>query len=176
MCNIANWYRYITILQGRSILTIHVATNSRSNHLSYPVRLARSGDLARDAAEEAKLTDPSAVNAVVQLLETPHRVSVPRKWQCRVCSWIQIQPTSMHENATCEPCNLPLVSLAPDTAATNPSVLCHGLSVRDDVEQILPSPVAQCSTATKMSSKPGEMVASTSTPRQRPYPPPDVWP
>ena len=122
----------------------------------------------------------AAVNAVVQLLETPKRTtaSVPRKWQCRVCSWIQSQISSMHENATCECCNLPLVSLAPDTATTNPSVLRHGLSVRDNVEHFLRSTGTHCSSSSHQPSKPPETttVAATSTPRQRPYSRPDVWP
>lgn len=131
------------------------------------------------STQEAKQTDTAAVNAVVQLLETTNRTSsVPRKWQCRVCSWIQNQIASMHENATCECCNLPLVSLAPDTATTNPSVLRHGLSVRDNVEQVLRSSGAHCFSSSHLPSQPAETttVAATSPPRQRPYPRPDAWP
>ena len=120
------------------------------------------------STQEAKQTDTAAVNAVVQLLETTNRTSsVPRKWQCRVCSWIQNQIASMHENATCECCNLPLVSLAPDTATTNPSVLRHGLSVRDNVEQVLRSSGAHCFSSSHLPSQPAETttVAATSPPR-----------
>ena len=161
-------------------VVLKAAQSFTSSHRPVPPSARRTrGQIRGTVDAEAELTtDPSAVNAVVRLLETPNPTSssVPCKWQCRVCSWIQSQPTSMHENATCECCNLPLVSLAPDTAATNPSVLRHGLSVRDNVEQILRSPGNHSSTSTHLLSKPTETTPVTSTPRQRPYPRPDEWP
>ena len=101
-------------------------------------------------------SDPASLNAVVHLLESGESPIKKKQWQCRHCSFLQINNTgrNMQERGECEMCSLPMVSQARADAVTSPAILRHALAIRDTVAS---SPAATDSS-------------------RRPYPRPVVWP
>jgi hypothetical protein len=186
MCDVVCLCLYRQTSPGPSNLNLVIATAQAVTSANRPVppsKQSRAGTIQKNVDVKERI-DPASVNAVVHLLEKGTPTS--KKWQCRHCSYIQSSTESMHEDARCEFCVLPLVSLAPANATVSPIILRHALSTRDNVSHVLqPAPALTPSSSSSASAVPAASGTSGESSivlsplvrsRQRPYPRPDVWP